>query len=133
MRPFAANATGRIAARWTTVSMTSWSFTSEVLQRTAAAVAGTERLSSSRIGSVSAAAAASAARNGIHVENQGYGGGTTRDTHHQQRNAPAAPPNSTNAALPARVRVWFHGTRGLRMRRPTIDAIPSPAAMMPQA
>src|SRR4029453_2248804 len=81
-------------------AMASPSLTHESAHSTDAAVSGTERLSSSLIGTVSTAAAASAAMNGAPSENQRYGGGISCGRHHQARNAPAAPPTRKSATDP---------------------------------
>src|SRR5262245_38332346 len=109
------------------------SLTSETAQRTAADVIGTETLSSRPMGTVSTAAATSAARNGAPREYHPYGGGITAGRHHHIRNAPATPPNSQKATEPATVLRGFHGQRRRPIRRPARVAIPSPAARMPQA
>jgi hypothetical protein len=81
------------------------------IHNTAAPVAGTEMLSSSRTGSVSTTAASSVAASGaVTVHTIGAIGDAAGRTHHASA-TPAAPPKMTNASVPATVLSGFHGSR----------------------
>src|SRR5882672_11542095 len=120
------------------------------------AVAGTVMLSSSRTGTVSANAAATAATSGATIVNAIGGGGATAGRVHHASATPAIPPKTTNASVPAIVLSGFHGrcprlTAELAERaekrvsafsaisavgrdaRPTSVAAPSPNARIPHA
>ena len=103
----------------------------DIAHSTAAADRGTETLSSSRIGTVSTARRDDAATIGAPTENHSRAGESIAARHHQQRNAPAAPPAIASAALPQGL---LRGSRASRRRpRPTSVAAPSPTARMPHA
>src|SRR5438046_1024790 len=75
------------------------------------AAAGTDTLSSSRIGIVSTSAATSAAASGTTMVNVIDGGGVTAGrVHHASATAPM-PPNTTKAVVPATLLSRFHGRR----------------------
>ena len=99
---------------------------------TIAAEIGTEMLSSRPIGIVSANAATIAAATGAQTMNSGGGGGVTAVRVHQASAIAAAPPASANAAVPATVLPGFHGSRGPRLRDPTMAAALSPKARIAQ-
>ena len=106
---------------------------SDPAHSTPAAVNGTVTLSSSLIAIVSARAAAAAATNGPPSENHGGGGMFSVGRHHHASDAPARPPHSHSAAVPATLFSRFHGIRGPLTIDPTIEAMPSPAARIAHA
>src|SRR5262245_1845860 len=104
-----------------------------VNQSTAAAVVGTEMLSSSLTGIVSTSAAAIAAMIGAPTVKKTVGAGVTAGRVHQASATPPAAAKMANAAVPARLFSAFHGSRGLETFFPTRVAVPSPSARMAQA
>src|SRR6266576_3621814 len=78
--------------------------------RMAAAVAGTEMLSSRRTGSVSTSAATAAATSGAAIVKVIDGGGATAGRVHHASATPARPPHTTNATVPATALSRFHGS-----------------------
>ena len=105
----------------------------EAIHRTAAAATGTETLSSSRTGMVSAAAAHTAAAIGAASQNHIEGAGLTAFRHHQASATPAMLPNTTNAIDPAHVFSRFQGIGRPPTARPTIVDMPSPTARIAHA
>src|SRR5689334_8664088 len=87
--------------------------TTLTIQRTAAAVAGTEMLSSRRTGIVSTNAAVTAARRGATITNIIGGSGAIAARVHHARAIPPEAPNRMNAAVPATLLSRFHGSLGL--------------------
>src|SRR5215471_4974515 len=84
------------------------------IQSTTAAAAGTEMLSSSRIGIVSTKPANAAAASGAAtVKTSGGGAASAGRTHHVSATAPR-PPNAMNAAVPATDLSGHHGHRCAR-------------------
>src|SRR5919198_3026104 len=75
----------------------------DAIARAAAAVTGTEMLSSRRTGIVSTSAAAAAAASGARNANLIDGGGVTAGRVHSASATAAAPPHITNAIVPATV------------------------------
>ena len=102
-------------------------------QRTAPAVAGTEILSSSAIGTVSTSPAATAASTGATTMNASAGGGVMAGAVHQAKNTAAAPPAAMNASRPSTLLSGFQASRWRPQRRPASVAAPSPRARMPHA
>src|SRR6185295_7428557 len=93
---------------WATASDSAW--IRLATQRTAPAVAGTERLSSRRTGRVSTAAAAIAAAIGATIAKTSGGIGVTAGrTHHASATA-AMLPQTMNAPVPAIVLSGFQGS-----------------------
>src|SRR5678810_164116 len=82
--------------------------------RTAAAVAGTEMLSSSRTGMVSTNAATTAATTGARIVNVIEGWGSMAIRVHQASATPPIAPKPMNAAVPAMLLSRFHGSGELR-------------------
>src|SRR5687768_9947002 len=124
-------ASGKVHNAILKVSRARSALTSETTQRTEAAVAVTERLSSRSTGRVSTAAAAAAAANPPTTGYHQYAGGTTFSRHHHARTAALSVPKITNARHPPADLRGFHGIRAIGSRRPTSVAMPSPAARMP--
>ena len=81
------------------------------IHSTTPAVAGTEMLSSSRIGIVSTSAASSAAASGAAIANASGGTGVTDGRTHRASATPAAPPQTMNASVPAIDLSGFQGRR----------------------
>src|SRR6185369_12021478 len=81
------------------------------IHNTAAAVAGTEMLSSSRTGSVSTSAASSVAASGAAIVKISGGTGVTAGRTHHANATPARLPKITNAAVPATDLSGFQGIR----------------------
>src|SRR3954465_6184278 len=96
-----ATAHGSAAMTAGRAAITDAAVTSLAIHITNAAVAGTEILSSSLIGSVSTIAAANAARSGAPITNPSGGSGVTADRVHHVSATPPSPPQIANAAVPA--------------------------------
>ena len=127
-----ARATGSARSRIGSHVCRASSLTSDAHHSTPAAVSGTEQLSSSLIGIVSTRAAAAAATNGAPSENHGGRRNVGAGRHHQPETHRRRPPNTQrrragDGLLP------IPGIRGAADVAPTIVAMPSPDARMPQA
>ena len=106
LTPIAHGSVARTAARVASIDADDIRLPS---QRTTAAVAGTDTLSSSRIGIVSTSAAASAAASGATIVNIIDGSGVTAGRVHQASATAPRPPQTTKAAVPATLLSRFHG------------------------
>ena len=99
---------------------------------TAAAVAGTVRLSLRRIGAVSTKPAISGGERRRDRRSTTRAAGPSASVHAASA-LPARLPKTMNAARPATDFAGFHGSRADRTWAPTSVANPSPAARMPHA
>src|SRR5256712_12584458 len=111
MTAFTATAHGSCASTFARAAAMASGVIKLAYHSAAAAVIGTEMLSSRRTGSVSTSAAVTAATSGPTMTNASDGGGVTASRVHSASATAPVPPNTTNAIVPETVFSRFHGKR----------------------